>query len=207
MIKDSNRRGIFIMSLNSNKLKEAIKHKSAFEFNNEVDQLDVFVFDTMEILNGIFLNEKNVMKQEQEIEEIISKLKTDFVAANTSKRELIRCSTKRKELNSYLQSVYQEYFSNPVFESHCKNQVFQNLQPKLKRLSIESNKSKLIEILIPFLLTEIAVYLFIYDRNEYHSIYGLEPEMNIIAAIKKNKYEHFNKFLKNQINYTKMTVN
>lgn len=204
---ESKRRGIFIMSLNSNKLKEAIKHKSAFEFNNEVDQLDVFVFDTMEILNGIFLHENNVMQQEKEIEEIISKLKTDFVAVNTSKRELLRCSTRRKELNPYLQTVYQEYFSNPTFESHCKNQVFQNLQPKLKRLSIENNKSKLIEILIPFLLTEIAVYLFIYDRSEYHSIYGLESEMNIISAIKRNKYEPFNKFLRNQISYTKMIVN
>ena len=113
---NDSRRGIFIMSLNSNKLKEAVEHKNAFEFNHEVDQLDVFVFDTMEILNGIFLHEKNVMQQEQEIEEIISKLKTDFVAVNTSKRELIRCSTKRKELNPYLQVVYGEYFSNPIFE-------------------------------------------------------------------------------------------
>lgn len=204
---NNSRRGIFIMSLNSNKLKEAVKHKNAFEFNHEVDQLDVFVFDTMEILNGIFLHEKNVMQQEQEIEEIISTLKTDFVAVNTSKRELIRCSTKRKELNPYLQAVYSEYFSNPVFESHCRNQVFQNLQPKLRRLAIDNNKSKLIEILIPFLLTEIAVFLFIYDRDEYQSIYGLETEMNIIIAIRNNKYEVFNKYLQNQINYKKMTVN
>lgn len=204
---NNSRRGIFIMSLNSNKLKEAVKHKNAFEFNHEVDQLDVFVFDTMEILNGIFLHEKNVMQQEQEIEEIISTLKTDFLAVNTSKRELIRCSTKRKELNPYLQAVYSEYFSNPVFESHCRNQVFQNLQPKLRRLAIDNNKSKLIEILIPFLLTEIAVFLFIYDRDEYQSIYGLETEMNIIIAIRNNKYEVFNKYLQNQINYKKMTVN
>ncbi|MCB0537324.1 MAG: hypothetical protein KDE33_07315 [Bacteroidetes bacterium] len=204
---NDSRRGIFIMSLNSNKLKEAVEHKNAFEFNHEVDQLDVFVFDTMEILNGIFLHEKNVMQQEQEIEEIISKLKTDFVAVNTSKRELIRCSTKRKELNPYLQVVYGEYFSNPIFERHCKNQVFQNLQPKLKRLAIDNNKSKLIEILIPFLLTEIAVFLFIYDGNEYQSIYGLETEMNIITAIRNNKYEAFNKYLQNQINYKRITVN
>lgn len=204
---NNSRRGIFIMSLNSNKLKEAVEHKNAFEFNHEVDQLDVFVFDTMEILNGIFLNEKNIMQQEQEIEEIISKLKTDFIAINTSKRELIRCSTKRKELNPYLQVVYNEYFSNPVFESHCRNQVFQNLQPKLRRLSIDNNKSKLIEILIPFLLKEIAFFLFIYDGNEYQYIYGLETEMNIITAIRNNKYETFNKYLQNQVNYKKLTVN
>jgi hypothetical protein len=200
-------KGIFIMSLNSTKLKEAIEHKNAFEFNHEVDLLDVFVFDVLEILNAIFLYEKNVMQQEYEIEEIISKLKTDFIAINTSKRELIRCSTKRKELNPYLQVVYSEYYSNSEFESHCKNQVFQNLQPKLRRLAINNNKSNLIEIIIPFLLTEIAVFLFIYDKKEYQFIYGLETEMDIISAIRNNKYEIFNKYLQNQVKYKKITIN
>jgi hypothetical protein len=199
--------GIFFMSLGSNKFNEAIKQCCSFDFNCEVEQFDVFIFDIQEILNGIFMNENNVMQQVQEIDNIISKLNTNFIAINASKRELIMYSAKRKELNPYLQSVYNEYFSNSVFESHCNNQVFQNLQPKLRRLAIDSKKSKLIEILIPFLLAEIAVYLFVYDKGEYYSIYGLEAEMDIISAINNNKYKAFNRYLKSQINYKKISVN
>ena len=63
--------GIFIMSLNSKRLKDAIESKNNFQFNHAVDDLDVFVFDTFEVLNGIFFNETNAGKQKDIIEDII----------------------------------------------------------------------------------------------------------------------------------------
>ena len=148
--------GIFIMSLNSKRLNEAIENKNNFLFNNEADDLDVFVFDTFEILNSAFFNDGNVQKQQKFIESIIESLETNFVAVDTKKRELIRCSKIRKELNLYISDVFKEYYSNPVFESHCRNQIFKNLQPKLKTVGVENNKSNLIEILVPFLIVEIG---------------------------------------------------
>ncbi len=203
---ESGKKGIFVLSLNSQRLQDAIKNKNNFHFNNEVDELDVFVFDVFEILNGIFFTEKNAWGQKEIIEGLIQKLETGFVAVDTVRRELIRCSSKRKELNPYILNLYNEYYSNPSFESHCKNQVFQNLQPKLKKLAIENNKSTLIELIIPFLIMEIALYLYIYDKQEYCKIYGMEKEMNIIIAIKNNKYLSFSKYLKKNIDYIKISA-
>lgn len=203
---ESVRNGIMFMSLGSEKLRQVVSQKIVIDFHCEVDQFDLFLFDTMEILNGIFFGENNVMQQLQYIEELISTLNAKFIASNASKRCLIRYSYKRKELKPYLQSVYNEYFSNSVFESHCNNQVFQNLQPKLRRMAINSNKSKMIEILIPFLLAEIAAYLFVYDKGDYCCIYGMETEMEIISAIKNNKYAAFKKYLNNDIRYKRLIV-
>jgi len=194
------------MSLNSKRLQDAINNKDNFHFNSEVDELDVYVFDVFEVLNGIFFNENNAGQQKESIEDIIEKLELGFVAVDTVKRELIRCSAKRKELSPYIKAVYQEYYSNSVFESHCRNQVFQNLQPKLKNLAIENNKSALLELIMPFLIMEIALYLYIYDKNEYFRIYGMEKEMGIVTAIKQNKYPAFNQFLKGNIDYIKINA-
>ena len=126
---------------------------------------------------------------------------------DTKKRELIRCSKIRKELNLYIADVFKEYYSNPVFESHCRNQIFKNLQPKLKTVGVTSNRSNLIEILVPFLIVEIAVYLFIYDKGFYSKIFGLENEMEIVESIKNEKYPSFAKYLKHKIEYTKILIN
>lgn len=194
------------MSLNSKRLQDAVNNKDNFHFNHEVDELDVYVFDVYEVLNGIFFTEKNAWQQKETIEEIIQKLETGFVAVDTVKRELIRCSQKRKELNPYILAVQNEYYTNPSFESHCRNQVFQNLQPKLKKLAIDNNKSTLLELIIPFLLMEIALYLFIYDKQEYFKIYGMEKEMGIITSIKENKYSAFSRYIKSNIEYFKISA-
>jgi hypothetical protein len=195
------KKGILIMSLNSQRLQDAINTRSSFHFNQEVDELDVYVFDVFEVLNGIFFGESNAWQQKKIVEKTIEKLETGFVVTDTIKGELIRCSNRRKELNTYIQAVYSEYYTNPTFESHCRNQVFQNLQPKLKKLAVENNKSVLLELIMPFLIMEIALYLHIHDKNDYFKIYGMEKEMNIITAIKNNKYPGFNQFLKGNIEY------
>ena len=53
------------MSLNSKRLQDAINNKNNFHFNNEVDELDVYVFDVFEVLNGIFFSEKNAWEQKR----------------------------------------------------------------------------------------------------------------------------------------------
>jgi hypothetical protein len=199
-------RGIFILSLNSRRLQDAIRLKNNFNFNYSIDELDVFVFDVYEVLNGIFFTESDVRKQKESIEAIIQQLEDGFIAIDTVKRELIRCSSQRKNLSPYLTTLYGEYYSNPVFQSHCKNQIFKNLQPKLKRLDITSNKSPLLEILVPFLLVEIAIYLFINHTNKYDKIFGMEDEMDIVAAIKAHKYSVFTKYLTTDVPYIKMNA-
>ncbi len=199
-------KGIFITSLNSRRLQDAINNKHNPCFSNDIDELDIFVFDTFEILNGIFFSDENAGTQKQKIESIIQCLETDFLSVDSSKRKLIRCSKKRKEINPYILAVYTEFYTNPIFESHCKNQVFQNLQPKLNRLSVANNRSNLIDLLIPFLLVEIALYLFIYHKDEYCKILGMENEMNIISAIKTHKYSSFSNFLSSDIDYIKIPV-
>lgn len=198
------KKGIFIMSLNSKRLQDAINQKNSFHFNNEVDELDIYVFDVFEILNGIFFNSVNVGEQKRLTEDLIEKLRDGFVAVNTTRRELIRCSSKRRELTPYLTALYREYYTNTKFESHCRNQIFQNLQPKLKRVGIDNNKSPLIELLTPFLIMEIALYLYIYNNGCYSRIYGMEDEMDIVLSIKKGKYPFLDPFVKEKVEYVKL---
>lgn len=200
------KKGIFIMSLNSKKLDIALQNNNNFYLKVKQEKLDVFVFDTFEILNGIFFNKKNAGDQKVIIDDIIKKLEYYFISSDIKKRELIRFSKIKKELNPYILEVYKEYYNNVTFERHCRNQIFQNLQPKLKKINIENNKSNLIELLLPFLIVEIAVYLFIYHKNYYTTIYGLENEMNIIESIKSDKYEAFSKYLTNKTEYTKLLI-
>jgi hypothetical protein len=147
-----------------------------------------------------------VEKQKETIEGIIEKLETEFIPVGTVKRELIRCSTRRRELNPYIRFCYDEFYGNPKFESNCRNQIFRNLQPKLKKMSILNNRSPLIELLVPFLMVEIALYLYIYNQSTYEMIYGMETEMEIIAAIRGNKYPVFQPFLNKPVNYIKITT-
>ncbi len=200
-------KAIFIVSLNSKRLNDAINNKSNFHFIHDVEDLDVFVFDTLEVLNGIFFNKTDAENQKSEIEKIIKRLENDFVGFDKRKRQLLRCSKMRKLLNPYIKAVYDELFSNSVFESHCRNQIFQNLQPKLRKQGVSNNRSDLIELLLPFLLVELALYLYVFNVETYDQIYGMETEMNIIKAIKNNKYESLNKFVSRPVEYVKITAN
>ncbi|MBK8243258.1 MAG: hypothetical protein IPK88_07525 [Saprospiraceae bacterium] len=200
------RNGIFIASLNSKRLNEAILNGKKFHFNNEIDVVDVFVFDTFEVLNGIFFKNENANAQNAFIENIISNLENNFVMACIYKRNLIRFTKIKSKLKRYIALVYNEYYTNIVFESQCRNQIYQNLQPKLNNINIENNKSNLIELLLPFLVVEIALYLYIYDKGHYLKIFGLESEMGIIESIKTKKYPTFNKYLNYNIEFTKVLI-
>ena len=114
------RSGIFITSLNSQRLKDAIENRNNFQFNNEVDDLDVFVFDTFEVLNGMFFDKYNAGEQKDFIEDIIENLETNFIAVDTNKRELIRYTKIRNKLNKYIRVVYNEYYANPVLTLHLE---------------------------------------------------------------------------------------
>lgn len=201
------KKGIFLVSLNSKRLEDFLKNKEESKLNNGLDKLDVFVFDIFETLNGLFFNDKGISKQNELMENVISDVNKEIVETNSADRQLIRFTQIQKELSSYMEAVYREYFLNASFKRHCKSQIFQNLQPKLRDVEITNHKSDLLELIAPFLLAEIAFYLYAYDKAEYEVIYGLESEMNIIEDIKKNKYPVFSQFMKKDIPHKKIAVN
>lgn len=196
------KRDVFMVSLNSKRL-EVYLEKQQQKFS-DTNKLDVFVYDVFEVLNGLFFSPNNIEQINEQMESIINKVKQQIVLKDTDKNKLIRFSDFQKEMSIYLIAVYSEYFTNASFKRHCKSQIFQNLQPKLRDVKITDHKSNLIEILSPFLLSEIAYYLYIFHRNEHSAVYGLESEMEIITAIKNRKYERFNEFILNPVPHRKV---
>ena len=197
-----NKRDVFMVSLNSKKL-EAYLEKQHEQFSDN-NKLDVFVYDVFEVLNGLFFASNNIELVNAQIETVINKVNEQIVLKDTHKNKLIRFSDFQREMSSYLITVYTEYFTNASFKRHCKSQIFQNLQPKLRDVKITDHKSCLIEVLSPFLLSEIAYYLYIFHRNEFETVYGLESEMEIITAIKNKKYDRFNEFVVNPVSHVKV---
>lgn len=196
------KRDVFMVSLNSKRLEVYLeKQQQSFSDKNK---LDVFVYDVFEVLNGLFFSPNNIEQINVQMESIINKVNQQIVLKDADKNKLIRFSDFQKEMSLYLIAVYSEYFTNPSFKRHCKSQIFQNLQPKLRDVKITDHKSNLIEILSPFLLAEIAYYLYIFHKNEYSAVYGLESEMEIITAIKNKKYESFNGFIVNPVPHIKV---
>lgn len=196
------KRDVFMVSLNSKRL-EVYLEKQQQSFSNK-NKLDVFVYDVFEVLNGLFFSPNNIEQINEQMESIINKVNQQIVLKDADKNKLIRFSDFQKEMSIYLIAVYSEYFTNASFKRHCKSQIFQNLQPKLREVKITDHKSNLIEILSPFLLAEIAYYLYIFHKNEYSAVYGLESEMEIITAIKNKKYERFNEFILNPVPHIKV---
>jgi quinol monooxygenase YgiN len=188
-------KGIFLVSLNSKKLDEFLTGRESIRVLDDIENLDVFVFDVFEDLNGLFFNTGNIEEQHQAIETTIKRVQKNIIEINLPNRKLIRFSELQKKIKPYLIALYSEYYSNDSFKHHCKSQIFQNLQPKLRSVGIESHKSNLIDILCPFLLAEIAFYLYAYHVGEYKTILGLENEMEILQAIKNKKYQNFLEFL------------
>lgn len=196
------KRDVFMVSLNSKRLEVYLeKQQQSFSYKNK---LDVFVYDVFEVLNGLFFSPNNIEQINEQMESIINKVNQQIVLKDVNKNKLIRFSDFQKEMPIYLIAVYSEYFANASFKRHCKSQIFQNLQPKLREVKITDHKSNLIEILSPFLLAEIAYYLYIFHKNEYSAVYGLESEMEIITAIKNKKYERFNEFILNPVPHIKV---
>jgi hypothetical protein len=194
-----NKKGIFFLSLNSKKLEDFLIAETSKLINYD-GILDVFVFDTFEVLDGIFFNSVNVDQQSNVIETTISKVKNKIMGINS----LIRFSNISKHITPYILKVHYEYYNNKSFKRHCKNQIFQSLQPKFRKVGITTNKSSMIDLISPFLLAEIAYYLYIYHSGAYDIIFGMEKEMEIIQSIRNGKYENFNGFLSNDVPYIKI---
>jgi hypothetical protein len=199
-------KGIFLVSLNSRKLEQFLAADQSFVVDDRMEKLDLFGFDTFEVLNGIFFFPQSVREQNTHIEEVICEVIAKMVSPYGDERRFLRLSEMQKDLATYQLSVHQEYYKNPKFKRNCKSQIFQNLQPKLREVGITNHKSHLIEILAPFLLAEIALYLFVFDSNCYDLILGLEAEMSIIADIKNGKYPVFMPFVKQKTTYQKVDL-
>jgi len=195
--------GIFIMSLNSSKFDEFFIEENLV--NDCIKNLSLFAFDLTETLNGVIFNNQNLSLISDTIQNKIKKANRfkDIIFKN-SIVDLILESEIQKNLITYEQIVYQTYLTNKQFKSHCHNQIFRNLQPKLKKLSILKNSDQKIGLLAPYILKEIAFYLYLFDTCIYNIVYGLENEMEIIKQIKNNKYQAFTPYLKSDLTYIKI---
>ena len=194
---------VILLSLNSRRLDNFIENK-LYKLDSFTEITDVYIFDVFEVLNGIVFNKYTMQKQNINIEQRIDFVYNHIYKNLPTKGSIIRYSGNKKELKFFLSLVYKEYFTNSSFESHLKNQIFRNLQPKLREIDVVSKRSDLMDILSPFLLAEIAYYLYIYDTGKYKRIYGLENEMEIIQAIKNGKYENFMPYINHKIEYCKI---
>jgi hypothetical protein len=88
----------------------------------------------------------------------------------------------------YLSAVEELYVESHKFESHCRNQVFQNLQPILQVRGVKNRRHQLTNVLAPYIIQEIALKLYIADKRLADVEFAPEAEMGILHAIYEGKY-------------------
>ena len=196
-------KNILLVSLNSKRLDKFIQNglDKLIPLNEETD---IYIFDVFEILNGVLFNSSNILDEKIKLDKIMESVYGKLFNTIPNKGEIIKYSEHKKEIRKYMGIIYNEYSTNPSFERHLGSQIFQNLQPKLRRYNITNSKDSLIELMTPFLLTEFAFYLYVFDTGKYNCIYGLEDEMEFIKSMKKGKYENFNSYIKHKTEYRKI---
>ena len=192
-------KAVFFLSLNSNLYQGFIENNDILKSYSKF-QFDFLVFDNYEVLNSMFFNISEIQKHQENINSKIELL------SEKNKNAIILSSKAEKDLSNYLNCVYNEFYKNQGFKRHCKNQIFTNLQPKLRNVGILNHKSPLIDLLCPFLLIEIAYYLYVYDKGIYNFTMGMESEMEIINAIKSKKYDNFVPFLNYPVEHIKVAI-
>jgi|GEM_PF-6390120 len=195
-------KAVVLVSLNSTRMDQLLALGGRIVVDSDVAAMDVLVFDVHEVINGVFFR---ASKADTEYGVVESKIEmvNDLFVRPFSDRSLVRFSELDASMAPYLGNVYSEYYRDASFRRHCKSQVFRNLQPKLRELGILKHTSRLIEVLVPFLLAEIAYYLFVFDTGVYEQTYGLEPEMGIITDIKARKYPALSGYLKHDVPHVK----
>lgn len=191
-----------LVSLNSGRMDELLARGKHVKIDNEAGGMDVLVFDVHEVVNGVFFRPSRADTEHSVIESKLAVVNDLFVHPFKG-RTLVRFSELDSTMGPYLSAVYAEFYKDASFRRHCKSQVFRNLQPKLRELGILKHTSSLTEILVPFLLAEIAFYLFVFDTGRYERTYGLEQEMGIITDIRAGKYPSFGGFLKHDVPHVK----
>lgn len=197
-------KSILLVSLNSKRLDKFIQNGLDKLIPLKNEETDIFIFDVFEVLNGILFNSSNILDEKNKLDKIMESVYGKLFDAIPNKGEIIKYSEHKKEIRKYMSIMYNEYLTNPSFERHLGSQIFQNLQPKLRRYKITNSKDALIELMTPFLLTEFAFYLYVFDKGKYNSIYGLEDEMEFIKVMKNGKYKNFNPYIKHKTEYRKI---
>ncbi|AUP79086.1 hypothetical protein [Flavivirga eckloniae] len=197
-------KSILLVSLNSKRLDKFIQNGLNKLIPLKNVETDIYIFDVFEVLNGILFNSSNILDEKIKLGKIMESVYGKLFDAVPNKGEIIKYSEHKKEIRKYMSIIYNEYLTNPSFERHLCSQIFQNLQPKLRRYNITDSKDSLIELMTPFLLTEFAFYLYVFDIGKYDFIYGLEDEMEFIKSIKNSKYENFNPYIKYNPEYRKI---
>lgn len=84
--------------------------------------------------------------------------------------------------------IRQCYEMNRSFKNHCLSQTYRNLQPKLKKLKINSKRDKRVEFLSNYLLDELALILLFVCEFDVEVDYGPEMEMEILRDLFDARY-------------------
>lgn len=189
---------IFLVSLNSQKLERTLDAYTDFILPSST--VTFFVFDTVEALNAIFFRASTVLTERERLDVLIDRVNEQLVPLH-AQQPVQRFSDIEKVMSPYMAAVYEAYYTNSSFKKHCKNQSFRNLQPKLRVVGVEKHSDPMMELLSPFLLAEIAFYLYLYDTGSHDCVTGLEPEMEILQAIRAGKYPTLLPFVKYPLPY------
>ncbi|WP_081798909.1 ATP-binding cassette domain-containing protein [Novosphingobium resinovorum] len=86
-----------------------------------------------------------------------------------------------------LERVRSAYAANRRFAGAVRNQVFSNLQPKLRRVGICNNRDPRLESLVEYLLRELALKTAL-ARSGAESEFALKPEMPVWAELAQGAF-------------------
>ena len=146
----------------------------------------VFLLDDPEISNSEILlgieRPAAIRRVKSRVNEILSRV------PDSDQIRLMRLSgIRQKPAYVRARNVLGNFFcDNKSFANHCRNQVYKNLQPVLRKRSI-SKRDEEVGTLCEYLLDELAVKSFLAGNGCYREV-GPASEMEISRSIRDGKY-------------------
>jgi hypothetical protein len=152
------------------------------------ETLTVVLLDEPERINLSCLNHLTPDETSQHVERRCAEIVAAFPSPAPDFMEIRRWSQYESmlvPLNIALTDLFQ---SSRAFNSQCRNQVFKNLQPLLRRHSVTSKRHEVTRCLAPYLLKEISLLLFFGRLNRPVIEIAPEGEMDIVREIYAGKF-------------------
>lgn len=185
--------GIFLISLGSPRLTPQIVRTTAKESAKRKVFLHLYMLDAPEQKNLKILYSLDDDAASDRVQERCLKLTSLIAPEHQAFVRVHRISElyENKQFAIVLARVRSIFHTNRRFASMCRNQVFVNLQPVLRRIGAKNSRHPIVAELTDYIVVELALKLYLEDTEKFGNEYGAGTEMAVWRALCDGKFPEF----------------
>ena len=185
--------GIFLVSLGSPRITASVVERIASSAANAGKSLDIYLLDISEVSNQKLLSRLSEQDARDRVEEQCVRFASYIPNRLRRQIRLLRVSDLESISGfvSCLSDVRAAYAGNARFRHKCDNQVYVNLQPVLAELGVKNRRHPIIRGLVDYLLTEMALKLFLLNGQGYDIEYGISSPMDVWESLVQGEFTEF----------------